>query len=192
MSRTARPIELLPRQRRVLERIGRRSSGAHRAVMRARIILLADARLDNLSIAQQVGVDDHCVSKWRSRWSSQAERLASAEAQSSDQELMALIEQTLDDASRSGTPAKFSAEQVTQILAVACEPPEQSGRPVTHWTESQLAAEAVQRGIVPSISPRQAGRFLKDGRSQTPSKPLLAQRRARRSSGVYPTSAAGV
>ncbi len=59
-----------------------------RAVMRARIILLADARLDNLSIAQQVGVDDHCVSKWRSRWASQSERLASAEAQSSDQELM--------------------------------------------------------------------------------------------------------
>ena len=192
MSRTARPIELMQRQRQMLERIGRRRTGSHQTVIRAKIILLADDGLDNQSIGRRVGVDEHCVSKWRTRWSCQAERLAAAEVQSSDKDLMTLIEQTLRDAARSGKPVKFTAEQVTQILAVACEPPEQSGRAVTHWTGAELAEEVVQRGIVPSISPRQVERFLKDGRSQTPSKPLLAQPQSRRPRGVCSTSAAGV
>ena len=65
------------------------------------------------------------------------------------------------DLPRSGSPGKFTAEQVTQILAVACEDPEASGRPVTHWTPRELADEVAKRGIVESISPRQVGRFLK-------------------------------
>ena len=64
---------------------------------------------------------------------------------------------------------------VSAILAVACEPPENSGRPVTHWTPRELADEVIKRGIVASISPRQVGRFLKWGRVAAASQPLLAQ-----------------
>ena len=39
-------------------------------------------------------------------------------------------------------------------MAVACEPPGDSGRPLSQWTPRELAEEAVQRGIVPSISAR--------------------------------------
>ena len=48
------------------------------------------------------------------------------------------------------SPGKFTAEQVTQILAVACEPPatEIPGRPITHWTHAELRDEVVKRGIV--------------------------------------------
>jgi putative transposase len=62
---------------------------------------------------------------------------------------------------RPGAPRKFTPEQVTQILAVACEPPEKSGRPITHWTAYELADEVVRRGIVASISTTQVGRYLR-------------------------------
>jgi transposase len=62
------------------------------------------------------------------------------------------IEAVLADEPRPGAPAKFTPEQVTQILAVACEPPENSGRPITHWTVQELTDEVIRRGIVESIS----------------------------------------
>jgi putative transposase len=71
------------------------------------------------------------------------------------------IEDVLSDNPRSGRPGTFVPDQVARILAVACEPPENSGRPVTHWTPRELAEEVVARGIVPSISVRHVGRFLK-------------------------------
>jgi len=60
-------------------------------------------------------------------------------------------------------------------MALACEPPEHSERPISHWTPRELAAEAIKRGIVETISERHVGRFLKAGRSQTTSEALLAQ-----------------
>jgi putative transposase len=80
-----------------------------------------------------------------------------------------LIEQVLQDEPRSGTPNFFSTEQVVQIVAIACESPEQSERPVSHWTPRELALEAVKRGVVEKISPRSVGRFLKRSHSQTSS-----------------------
>jgi transposase len=82
----------------------------------------------------------------------------------------------LADAPRSGAPATFSPEQIVQLVAVACEPPEQSGRPIDHWTARELADEVKKRGLVPDISPRTAGRFLKRGRPATAPQPLLAER----------------
>ena len=55
---------------------------------------------------------------------------------------------------RPGAPATFSAEQWCQIIALACEPPEASGRPISHWTPRELADEACKRGIVATISKR--------------------------------------
>jgi transposase len=72
------------------------------------------------------------------------------------------IEAVLTDDPRPGAPAKFTPEQVTQILAVACEPPEKSGRPITHWTAQELTDEVVKRGVVTSISPSQVSRYLRE------------------------------
>ena len=66
----------------------------------------------------------------------------------------------LSDAPRNGAPGTFTAEQVTQILAVACEPPENSGRPINGWTHRELTDEVILRGIVPSISKSQVGSYL--------------------------------
>ena len=70
------------------------------------------------------------------------------------------IEDVLSDAPRSGSPGTHSAEQVTQIIALACEPPSQSGRPIETWTGRELADEAIQRPIVESISTSQVNRYL--------------------------------
>ncbi|MFQ5795614.1 MAG: helix-turn-helix domain-containing protein, partial [Candidatus Bipolaricaulia bacterium] len=72
---------------------------------------------------------------------------------------------------------QFTPEQICQIIALACESPGECGRAVTHWTPTELADEAVKRGVVASISPRSVGRFLKGGPAQAASKSVLAQQR---------------
>ena len=76
------------------------------------------------------------------------------------------VEQVLRDEPRAGSPGKFSPEPIVEILAVACEPPEKSGRPITHWTAHELADEVVKRDIVPSISVTQVGRYLREAALQ--------------------------
>jgi putative transposase len=73
------------------------------------------------------------------------------------------VDDRLQDLPRSGAPARISADQVCQITALACEKPEVSGRPITHWTAREVADEIIKRGIVDDISPRHAARLLKGG-----------------------------
>jgi putative transposase len=129
------------------------------------MILLAFERRTNEAIAELVGCERHAVGVWRSRWAKAFQRLVLVECCEKESALRRAVEELLSDLPRPGCPGKFTAEQVTQLLAVACEPPEASGRPVTHWTPRELADEVRQRGLVESISVRQVGRFLKDGRT---------------------------
>jgi putative transposase len=87
----------------------------------------------------------------------------------------ALIQTLLDDMPRAGRPPTFTAEQLAQLIALACTPPAEVGCPVTHWTPRELALELQRQQIIPSISPRSVGRFLKGVRPQAPSHPVLAQ-----------------
>lgn len=174
-------IELSLRQQSVLRQIVNRPSSSQGMVQRVQIILQANDGARNLQIAQAEHWDVGTVRKWRKRWSKAADWLAEVESEEvSDKQLRAAIRQVLADLPRSGTPAKFSAEQICQIIAVSCETPEQSGRPVTHWTAWELADEVMARGIVASISPRQVGRFLKGSEYQAASVPVLADESAPR------------
>ena len=116
------------------------------------------------------------------RWLEALPRLKAAENVGDDDErvhlLAGLVEEVLVDQPRSGKPATFSPEQICQIVALACEDPRESGRPVTHWSTPELADEAVKRGIVESISPRSVGRFLKGGGPKAPPHALLDEQRA--------------
>jgi len=76
----------------------------------------------------------------------------------------------LTDQPRRGHPGKFSLEEIVQIIAVVCEIPATSSRPVSYWTPRELADEVVKRKIVPEISPRSMGRFLKSSNVATTSK----------------------
>jgi len=155
-------IDLTVRQRGVLEHLAHRRSAPHHLVTRAQLILRAAAGHNNSHIAVALHLDRGRVQIWRARWLAAATSLTTAEAADPDDiHLQAAIERLLADAPRPGTPPTFSPEQIVQIVALACEPPADSGRPITAWTARELADEAVQRGIVESISARSVGRFLK-------------------------------
>jgi putative transposase len=116
---------------------------------------------------------------WRQRWLALAPKLEQIEADGgSDKALTTRIVEALTDHPRSGTPAIFTAEQIVQMVAVACEAPADSGRPVSHWTPREVAEEVRKRGIVETISTRSVGRFLKSGRFTAASGGILAQRQA--------------
>ena len=123
------------------------------------IVQLADGH-NTRKVADALSTSRLTVRRWRRHWLERSE---------------GSVLERLQDAQRPGTPATFSPEQWCQIMAIACEPPESSGRPISHWTPREIAAEAIKRGIVETISERHVGRFLKSGRPQAPSKSLLAQ-----------------
>ena len=155
-------IEASGRTQQILAGILRRHSAPLWLVTRVQIIVKALAGETNTGIAEELGLDRITVRLWRNRWHEMTERRkAQEEAPGNEGELERFIIDSLRDAYRSGTPPKFSAEQVVQIVAIACEDPQASGYPVSHWTPKEVAAEAITRGIVESISERQVGRFLK-------------------------------
>ena len=57
-----------------------------------------------------------------------------------DGDLAKLMREILGDAYRPGAPTTFSAEQVAQIISVACEPPSDHDLRVSHWTPRELRA----------------------------------------------------
>jgi len=156
----AAKIQLTEKQQDILEQIRRATTAPKRLVQRASVILMAFSGMLNEAIAQNVGLARKQVGLWRRRWQRSFDALVAIECNESQAVLRRAIEDVLCDAPRSGCFGTFTAEQVTQILAVACEPPEQSGRPIDRWTHRELADEVILRGIVPSISVSQVGRYL--------------------------------
>jgi len=138
-----------------LEQLARRHSTPQQIALRARIVLAAADGANNCQIARQLDVSLDMARRWRSRW------LALQPASLDDLPLA----ERLTDAPRPGKPVQISAEQVCQIVALACEPPKDSQRPISQWTGREIAAEIKQRGIVRSISRRHAARLLKRGLS---------------------------
>ncbi len=158
-------IKISARQRAILEKWTRNKAGtSYRLVERSQFVLMSGDGLSNAEQGRHLGVDRQRPRRWRTRWAESEERLAAAEREgASEKDLTKLVYSVLGDHERTGTPGKFTAEQLTQIIAVACETPEESDRPVTHWTPTELADEVMQRGIVESISPRHVDRLLKGG-----------------------------
>ncbi len=176
MVHPAPKIPVSERQRAILEDLKRSGKTSQRIAQRARIVLMSSDGVSNREQARRLSVDHQRVRRWRKRWLDAYPSLLEAEEkEATDDALEESLLKALGDNYRSGTPSKFSAEQITQLIALACELPEDSGLPISHWTPPDLAREAVKRGIVESISPRHLDRFLKGGERQAPPHPLLAQ-----------------
>jgi transposase len=154
------------RQQEILRTFSRSVTAPSRLRQRAAIILLAFDGLLNEEIAERIGLTHRQVGRWRRRWAHAWNQLIDIECCESRADLRRAIAAVLDDEPRPGAPAKFTPEQVTQILAVACEPPATSGRPITHWTLQELIDEVRKRGIVASISPAQVSRYLREAALQ--------------------------
>jgi len=155
----AAKVVVTERQQLVLLELSKSRSEPPMLIQRAKIVLLAFAGRLNEEISAEVGLNRVQVGTWRRRWQAAWRRLTVLEC-SEPKRLREAVRDVLRDAPRSGATGKFTAEHVAGILAVACEPPEKSGRPITHWTRDELRDEVVKRGVVPSISASHLGRFL--------------------------------
>lgn len=160
MSGKAAKIMLTEKQQAILQQIANSATSTVQHARRARVILEAFRGKLNGGISAIVGLDRVQVGLWRRRWADSSAALVAIECRETHAQLTRTIQQVLSDAPRSGGPCTFTAEQVTQILAVACEPPENCGRPINRWTHRELTEEVVLRGIVPSISQSQIGSYL--------------------------------
>ena len=145
----APPIHLGESEQAELEQLIRRPSTAQQIVLRAKIILRAAQDESHGEISRGLGISKEMSRLWRGRW-----------RELSQQEVPVLAR--LQDAPRPGTPPTFTLEQITQLYALACAPPEQYGRPISHWSARELADELSQQKIVDRISPRHVGRLLED------------------------------
>lgn len=166
MPGSAAKVVISERQQGVLQQLRAARTVAQYLVVRATIILLAFQGLDNQAIAARVDLNRLQVGLWRRRWQAAFGNLIRIECTDDPPALRRAIEAVLSDAPRSGSPGTFTGEQLALVLALACEPPEKSGLPITHWTGAELAAEAMKRGIVDSISPSQVNRYLREAELQ--------------------------
>lgn len=119
----------------------------------------------NQEIALEVGLNRQQVGVWRQRWRNAWESLCVWEC-AQPHRLREAILAVLSDAPRPGAPATFTPEQVTQIVALACESPKLSDRPINRWTHRELRDEVLKRKIVESISVAQVGRYLQQAAVQ--------------------------
>jgi putative transposase len=162
-------IELTDRQNEILKKLSQKHTIPQRLARRVNIILKASVGNNNKRISEELKVTRYTVRTWRKRWKENQSILEEVELkEKDDKKLIKKIIEILTDNERPGTPGIFTAEQIVQIVALACESPQMSDRPISHWTNRELGDEAVKRKIVESISPRSVGRFLK-GSGITPS-----------------------
>ena len=137
-------IELSDTEHDELTALARAGRTEQRLLVRAWIVLLAAQDHSNAVIADELGICADTVRKWRHRWHA-APGLAS-----------------LGDAHRSGRPAVFTAVQVAGVKALACQPPDECGLPLSRWSCPELAAHAVATGICASVSASTVGRWLRE------------------------------
>ncbi len=147
------PVILSDAERTALEQLARRPSTPQQLALRARIVLAAADGQNHAQIARALDLAVATARLWRTRW---------LECAAATLEDLPVVDR-LSDAPRSGKPVRITAEQVCQILELACEAPERAGRPISQWTAREIADEVKARGIVAQISDRHAARLLKRG-----------------------------
>jgi transposase len=125
-----------------LQRLACSARAEHRAVLRARIVLAAAQGALNATIAAETGLHIDTVRKWRRRFCQQ--RLPG-----------------LTDRRRSGRPGTFTSVQVAEVKQLACTLPAETGVALSRWSSTDLAGEAVRRGVATSISASTIRRWLR-------------------------------
>lgn len=150
----ADPVTVLADQREALEQLIRTHSTAQQVALRARMIVHAADGIGVRETARELGVWPKTVRYWRKRWRQADDKCSVCER--------------LADAPRSGAPPTYTAEQICAVVAMTCEKPSESERPISQWSQREIADEAIRRGLVPSISQRSVGRFLKKRQTSSP------------------------
>jgi transposase len=162
MSGKAAKIQLTTVMQEVLCQLTTSRMIGNAIISRAKMILLAFEKHDNQTIGRALNCSAKTVGKWRRRWQESFPALLTMQFAENAASFRRAMIVCLSDAPRSGSPGKFTAEQVVGLIGIACEPPENSGRPVTTWTGKELADEAQKRGLIDSISVSQVNRILRE------------------------------
>ncbi|MFI1436656.1 IS630 family transposase [Streptomyces lydicus] len=114
----------------------------YQARQRATIVLLAARGRPNARIAVQTRLHVDTVRTWRGRFAAGG---LPAPA----------------DRKRSGRPVSFTALQVAEVKALACQLPAETGTPLSRWSCPDLAREVVAQSIAGAISSSTVRRWLK-------------------------------
>jgi putative transposase len=142
-------LKLGDSERLELQQLINRHNTPQQIALRAKIILMASDGQNHREIARSLDINRQMACLWRNRW---------LETDGKD---LSILER-LQDRLRVGAPGKFSMEQVIELFALACSPPEDYGRPISHWTARELADEIMKQGLIESISVRHVGRLLEE------------------------------
>jgi transposase len=148
-------VSLSDVERQGLEKLIKAHTTEQQLVPRARIVLAASKGLNNAQVARELHITVDTARQWRDRWR-ELQPIPLSELK---------IEERLQDLPRTGKPSAITADQMCQIVALACEKPEHSERPISQWSGREIADEIMKRGILEHISPRHAARLLKRSRS---------------------------
>jgi putative transposase len=140
-------VTILPGQRDMLARLARTRPAPQQLALRARMILQVADGIGVCASARELGVWPKTVRYWCRRWRQTADGRP--------------VVERLADAPRSGAPATFTAEQICAVMALTCERPQDSDRPISQRSQREIADEVMRRGIIERVSQRSIGRFLK-------------------------------
>jgi len=165
----AAKVTITERQMEILESLTNSPTTSVCISQRANIILLAYQKKLNIEITEIVHLNPQQVGHWRKRWKAAWDNLINIECTQTITKLRRAIETLLSDKHRSGRKSRFTTEQQASIIAIACEDPEESERPISIWTQREIADEAIKRNIVDTISPNRVRAFLKSSRFETAS-----------------------
>ncbi|MCB0838588.1 MAG: helix-turn-helix domain-containing protein [Bacteroidetes bacterium] len=168
----AKAITMTGRQYHLLRKHWAKHSLSHHLKQRLSILLLAREGMSHGGIKRKLGVDINTIKKWRRRWESAYESVLAYESGPngegvSDLALLKRLLEVVQDEPRSGAPRRITLAQKKQIIALACEKPEDHGIALTQWNREMLAHVAQAKGIVDTISPRYVSEILKKRETPT-------------------------
>lgn len=142
-----KPLKLTTDESEQLQQLIKGHNTAQQLALRARIIVLADEGKNHREIARSLQISHQMARLWRARWLTEQSRA------------MSVVER-LQDEERSGAPATFNPEQLLHLFKLACDAPTDYNRPISQWTNRELADEMIKQRIVTTISARHVGRLL--------------------------------
>ena len=172
-------------QKNILLAITKRRDSPQQLVERVHVVLLASEHQTDRQIAFQVELCQRSVWTWRTRWNAQQEKIDAVEAEGNEKALREfIVEVVLADDPYNGERGNYTPEQITQLYAIVCEHPQDSGRPISHWSCRELAEEMVKRGIVEHIPISTVWDFLKSCRFETSQGGRMVESKNRRPRGV--------
>jgi hypothetical protein len=154
-----KPLVMTNMQYDVINQIATRPTTTLKMSTRARILLSGYQGKAYSVISQELGIDLNTVKSWQKRWILAQNSLSELETQA---ELTKGIQLFFKDLARTGKPKKFTLAQEKQIIALACDRPDNHNIEMTDWSHEMLALTAKTKGIVKSISSAQVGRILKN------------------------------